>query len=205
MNSSRRFKAFIGFNWQWYLIILVSVIFVFYYIFVTLRTPSYDEKVQVFMAVANIDAEGLGGELYIGFDNTKIQEVFVDFSNPNGDDFSLIFNTRGTVNTDILIMSDTYINQGDYNKFFAGYTHQQISKYLQGDFDYLYDSDGLIYGIRVNDYLQDYINTDEDLFLYFNKKSEKIGELSDNSKNDYAIIVLHNIIEKGGHVDEKNN
>ena len=203
MHSSRRFKAFLGFNWQWYLVILASVVFVFYYVFVTLRTPSYDEKVQVFMAVENIDAERLGEELYKGFDNTKIQEVFIDFSSPNGDDFSLIFNTRGTVNTDIIIMSDTYINQGDYSKFFVGYTHQQISKYLQGDFDYLYDSDGLIYGIRVNDYLEDYIKTDDDLFLYFNKKSEKIGELSDNCENNYAIIVLQNIIERG-QSDEKS-
>ena len=204
MHSSRRFKAFLGFNWQWYLVILASVIFVFYYVFVTLRTPSYDEKVQVFMAVENIDAERLGEELYVGFDGTKIQEVFIDFSSPNVDDFSLIFNTRGTVNTDIIIMSDTYINQGDYSRFFVGYTHQQLSEYIQGDFDCLYDSDGLIYGVRINDYLKDYVKKEDDLYLYFNKKSEKIGKLGDNCKNDYAIIVLRNIIERS-QGDENNN
>ena len=203
MHSSRRLKAFLSFNWQWYLVILVSVIFAFYYIFVTLRTPSYDEKVQMFFAVENIDAEELGKELYKGFENTKIQEVSIDFSSPNGEDFSLIFNTRGTVNTDIIIMSDTYINQGDYSKFFLGYTYQQLPKYIQGDFDFLYDNDGLIYGIRINDYIQDYIETDEDLFLYFNKKSEKTGELSDNYENDYALLVLRNILERSKG-DEKN-
>ena len=154
--------------------------------------------------IENIDTERLGEELYKGFDNTKIKEVFIDFSSPNGDDFSLIFNTRGTVNTDIIIMSDTYINQGDYSRFFVGYTHQQISEYIQGYFDYLYDSDGLIYGVRINDYLKDYVKTEDDLYLYFNKKSEKIGKLGDNCKNDYAIIVLRNIIERS-QGDEKNN
>ena len=44
---------------------------------------------------------------------------------------------------------------------------------------------------------------DDDLFLYFNKKSEKIGELSDNCENNYAIVVLQNIIERGQQ-DEKS-
>ena len=43
MHSKRKFKAFLGFNWHWYLIIFTAVIFAFYYLFVTLKTPSYDD------------------------------------------------------------------------------------------------------------------------------------------------------------------
>lgn len=197
MNSSRKFKAFLGFNWQWYLIIFLAVCLLFYYLFISLRTPGYDERVNVFVASSNVETDKLAKELYVGFDDTPIKEVSIDFSSPKGNDFSIVFNTRATVNTDIIIMNTSYINQGDYDKFFIGFAWDIIADYVPTDCEFYYDSDGLIYGICVSDYLKDYVNLDgEEIYLFFNKNSEKIAELSDKSENNYALIVLKNICER---------
>ena len=64
MHSKRKFKAFLGFNWHWYLIILLSTLFMFYFLFETLRTPGYDEKVVVFIGSKYVEVERLENDLY---------------------------------------------------------------------------------------------------------------------------------------------
>lgn len=204
MNSSRKLKAFLGFNWQWYLIILLVVSLLFYYLFVGLRTPGFDERISIFVAASNVETDKLSKELYVGFEGTPIKEVSIDFSSPNGNEFSIVFNTRATVNTDIIIMNSDYINAGDYDKFFIGFSEDKIEDYVPKDSKFYYDSDGLIYGICVSDYLKDCVNmNNDDLYLFFNKKSVKIAGLSDKYENNYALIVLKNICERMVS-DEKN-
>ena len=204
MNSSRKFKAFLGFNWQWYLIILLGVCLLFYYLFISLRTPSFDERINIFVASSNVETDKLSKDLYVGFDDTPIKDVSIDFSSPNGAEFSIVFNTRATVNTDIIIMNTNYINPGDYDKFFVGFTEDKIADYVPNGTDFYYDTDGLIYGICVSNYLKDCVNLDgNELYLFFNKNSEKIAELSDKSNNNYALITLKNICERMVS-DEKN-
>ena len=196
MQLSRKFKAFLSFNWHWYLIILLSTILAFYYVFLALRTPGYDEQIQVFIAAKNVEKQSLEESLYIGFEETKIKGIFIDNSDPYGSEFSIIFNTRGTVNTDIIIMDDKYINSGDYDIFFTGFTLDEITNYISGDEELLYDTNGLIYGICVNRYLPE-IESDESMYLFFNKNSKKIGLLSEKSENNYALLLLENIVGRG--------
>lgn len=194
MHSKRKFKAFLGFNWHWYLIIFIAVIFAFYYLFVTLKMPSYDERISIFIGTKFVETEKLESQLYTGFDGTKIEEVYVDYSNPDGNDYAIIFNTRGTVNTDILILTKGYILDGDYDNLFVKIDQKIINEYNLEDEKLLYDTDGLVYGIDITQYLKGYIKGDETYYLFFNKNSEKIGYLNDNSDNDYALKILDNIL-----------
>ena len=52
---SRRFRAFLSFNIHWYILIFVFVVFVFYYLFMTLNNPSYDEKIVIFIGAKYVD------------------------------------------------------------------------------------------------------------------------------------------------------
>lgn len=194
MHSKRKFKAFLGFNWHWYLIIFTAVIFAFYYLFVSLKTPSYDERISIFIGNKFVESEKLGSDLYTDFDGTEIEEVYVDYSNPADNDYAIIFNTRGMVNTDILILTKGYILDGDYDSLFVKIDQKIIDKYNIGDEKLLYDTDGLVYGIDITQYLKEYIKDDKTYYLFFNKKSEKIGYLNDNSNNDYALKILDNIL-----------
>ena len=196
MHSKRKFKAFLGFNWHWYLIIFLSTLFVFYFLFETLRTPGYDEKVVIFIGSKHVEVERLESDLYKGFEGTKIEEIFVDYSNPKDSDYSIVFNTRGTVNTDILILTSDYILEGDYSNFFAKIDDKLISQYQIDDSKLFKDSDNFVYGIDVTDYLKNYINTNETYYLFFNKKSEKIAYLNENSSVDYALVILENILNE---------
>ena len=183
---NKRLRTFISFNWQWYLVILAFVSFVFYYAFEVIRTPSYDERIAIFIAADYVDVNKLDDVLYAGYEDTKIKEVFIDYSEPSGSDFSIIFNTRGTVNTDILILPKDMIRSENYSAYFAGFTYEN-------DTADVLNYNGLIYGINVTDYLSSYVETDDELYLFFNKKSNKIGSLNTNSKNDYALQILEKL------------
>ena len=187
--KNSRFKSFLSFNWQWYLIIFIGVVFVFYYLFMILNTPSYDEKIVVFIGVNYVDTNGLEEKLYSGYDDTKIEEVYIDYSDPNDSDYAVVFSTRGTVNTDVIIVSKSYIDDS-YSRFFSSIDGLDLD-----GLECLYGSDGLIYGINVSEFLRDYIDYDEDLYLFFNKKSDKIGFLNDVSSNDYALKIIDNLIK----------
>lgn len=191
MKNKRRFKAFVGFNWHWYLLISICVFVGFYFVFTSLNTPTYDEKVVVFIASEYVDGS-LGEDLYLNLDDSEIEEVFVDFSDPKDNDFSIVFNTRGLVNTDIVIMSDGYLKTGDYARYFSSFNEELFL----GE-QYFYDNE-LCYGIDVSSYLEDYISDDEKYYLFFNKKSPKIGVLSADSLNDYALIVAKNLLSLEG-------
>ena len=185
---SRKFRAFLSFNFQWYLLILIGVIFFFYYVFTIIRTPTYDEKIVIFIGVDYIESERLEKDLYSGFDDTIIKEVFVDYSNPLDDDFAIVFSTRGTVNTDILILPKDYIKESSYSNFFIKFSDEDI------DFDgeFVMNSNGDIYGINVTKFISDYTNSKDDFYLFFNKKSNKVGLLNGISSNDFALDIIKN-------------
>ncbi len=184
--KNKRLRTFISFNWQWYLVILAFVSFAFYYAFEVIKTPSYDERIAIFIAADYVDVNKLDDLLYYGYENTEIKEVFIDYSEPSGSNFSIIFNTRGTVNTDILILPKDMIRSENYSTYFAGFIYEN-------DTADVLNYNGLIYGINVTDYLSSYVEVDDELYLFFNKKSNKIGSLNSYSKNDYALQILEKL------------
>lgn len=186
---SRRFKAFLSFNFHWYILIFIGVVFVFYYLFLALRTPTYDEKIVIFIATEYVDCDKLESDLYSPFEDSTIKEVFVDYSNPSDSNFSIVFSTRGTVNTDILILPKDYINNQSYSTFFA----EIKLDYIDGNNEFVMDSDGVIYGINVTDFITGYTDNKGEFYLFFNKKSNKIGDLNNVSINNFALQILNNI------------
>ncbi len=194
--KSRRFRAFLSFNIHWYILIFVFVVFVFYYLFMTLNTPSYDEKIVIFIGAKYVDLK-IEDDLYEGYEDTLIKEVFVDYSDPSDSNFSIVFSTRATVNTDILILPYDYMKEESYSTFFAEINEELLAF----DNELISDSNGNVYGINVTDFLSEYTEISGDFYLFFNKKSNKISSLNGISNNDYALDILKNILE--GVEDEK--
>ena len=90
MFSKRKIKAFISFNWYWFLAIFFVVSVGFYYLFDVIKNPSYDERINVFIATNHIDSNKMEKDLYVGYEDTKIKEVSVDYSDPNDNYFNII-------------------------------------------------------------------------------------------------------------------
>lgn len=180
--NNRRFKAFIAFNWHWYLVIVLLVFFVFYYLFTSLMAPTYNEKVVIFIGHNYVDKMKMSEDLYKGFENTDIQALEIDYSNPKDKDYGVIFNTRGMVNTDLIIISDNYIQEGKYHTYFS-----EINTYdLDVMATYFYDNEKA-YGIDVTEVMKKYCDVgNEKYYLFLNKSSGKI--------NDEALIVIKNML-----------
>lgn len=198
MFSKRKIKAFISFNWYWFLAIFFVVSVGFYYLFDVIKNPSYDERINVFIATNHIDSNKMEKDLYVGYGDTKIKEISIDFSNPEDNYFNMVFNTSGLVNTDILILPESLLEHSQYSQYFCSIDQDVIKEYTTQDIEYI-AANNKNFGINVTDFINNYIEENEvDYYLFFNKKSNKLGLLSqENSINDYALKVLSTIFEGG--------
>ena len=110
----------------------------------------------------------------------------------------MVFNTRGLVNTDILILPESLLEHSQYSQYFCSIDQDVIKEYTSNNLEYI-TYDNSLFGINVTDFIKNYIEKNEvDYYLFFNKKSNKLGLLSqENSINDYALKVLSTIFEGG--------
>lgn len=187
MISKRKIKAFISFNWYWFLIFAFLSFFVFYSIYDLKNQVKYDEKICVFIEADFVNKEELSKEMYYFVDQKVIKEVSIDFSSPTSMHYSLIFNTRGLVNTDIVIITKDYLQEMYYSKYFAKIDEKFMEEYTYKQIEYCKDEKNDIYGINITNKMAKYVNSESEYYLFFNKKSNKIGSLSSETINDQAI------------------
>ena len=129
MLSKRKIKAFLSFNWFFILLIYIGSFVGFYYLFDALKTPQYNEKINIFIGINHLDSKNMEKDLYNNVKGKSIKAVDVDYSNPNDSYYSIIFNTRGLVNTDILILPESSIENSNYSTYFIELKDNIITKY----------------------------------------------------------------------------
>lgn len=197
MFSKRKIKAFISFNWYWFLVIFFVVSVAFYYLFDVIKNPSYNERINVFIAINYVDSNKMEKDLYEGYDDTQIKEISIDYSDPNDNYFNMVYQTRGLVNTDILILPISLLKDKMYSQYFSAIDDNIIKQYTDNNINFV-NSENVNYGINVTNFIASYTNEiNDEYYMFFNKKSNKIGALSkDTSNNDYALKLISNILGK---------
>lgn len=197
MFSKRKIKAFISFNWYWFLVIFFVVSVAFYYLFDVIKNPSYNERINVFIAINYVDSNKMEKDLYEGYDDTQIKEISIDYSDPNDNYFNMVYQTRGLVNTDILILPISLLKDTMYSQYFSAIDDNIIKQYTDNNINFV-NSENVNYGINVTNFIASYTNEiNDEYYMFFNKKSNKIGALSkDTSNNDYALKLISNILRK---------
>lgn len=196
--NKQAFKTFLSYHWVAFLGIFIFVSIFYYYVFDILKTPTYDESVRVFIASENVDVATLEEKLFQGFEDSKIKEVKVDYSNPTSPYFSTVFQTRGLVQTDILILPDGMVPNGEYDRYFVPLQASILQNYLPlSGLVYYVDDDTLQYGIQCSPNAGEYFATNQNsYYVFFNKNSNKIGLLGDQSENDAALTVVTNLFSE---------
>ena len=195
MLSKRKIKAFLSFNWFFILLIYICSFVGFYYLFDVLKTPQYNENINIFIGINHLDSKNMEKDLYNDVKDKSIKAVDVDYSNPNDSYYSIVFNTRGLVNTDILILPESSIGNSNYSTYFIELKDNIITKYVNKSISYT-SYNNTNFGINATSFINKYNNDNtNEYYLFFNKKSNKIGELSTNdSLNDSALSLLSSII-----------
>lgn len=193
MISKRKFKAFITFNWYIFLIFAFISIFVFYSIFDVKNQTKYEEKICVFIENKNVDKNQLSTDMYTYLDNEITKEVSIDYSDPTSNNYSLVFNTRGVVNTDIIILSSDYLQSSYYSRYFAILDTNYLESIINQEVEYIKDSTNN-YGINVTNKIEKYMKVETNYYLFFNKNSTKIGKLNSESINEEAIKAIKALV-----------
>ena len=195
MNKAK-VKNFFVYHWYWYLAIFVAVFFGFFSLFQNIRTLKYENKVCLFFGATNVESARLERDLYQGFEDTEIRKISVDFADPKGMYYNVIWSTRGAVDTDIVILDRDQFDEREYTSFFVSLDEGVLNRYVDvSSLNFLNDSEETHYGIYVDPYLETYMDTSSgEYYLFFNKNSPKISSLGENGTNDYALRVLKNLV-----------
>lgn len=193
--SKKKIAAFIHFNWYWYLVIVLLMSFIFYFVFDIAKKPSFDERIVVFVGIEYIDRDEMEEEMFVS--DTIIKEIFVDYSNPYDSYYSMAFSTRGLIDSDILILSEEELLQSNYEDLFAIIPANYLENYISDEINYLYTSDLKPYAIEVTSHIESFVDKLETkYYAVFSKKSDKVGLINSECKNDYAIVALANLFEE---------
>ena len=193
MINKERLKSFLRYSAYIYFAIIVIVSISFYFVFDILKRPKYSEQINVFVSSGNVNVTKLEEKLYAGYEDSFIKCVNVDFANKSDRQFSIIFNTRGLTNTEFIIMDDSYVESGKYSTYFTAIDEEIAKQLLNNNIEFYKDQDNHSYGIKVNDYLKDYVNVEDgNYYLFINKKSDKISTFNSFGTND-GLKVLQNI------------
>lgn len=197
--NRQKLRTFFHYHWQYYVLIVALVSFAYYEIFKMSKLPGYDETIFIFIESKSIQEEKLEQRLLKNLKDSSIVKVSIDHADRNDSYYSMIFQTRGLVNTDLLLISDDYLNQGTYGDYFVPLDSSLLADYFDySSYSYFVDRDQKTYGILMNDFQQDVIEYEEnkDYYLFMNKKSGKIGKFSSDSADDSALIVIGNFLKE---------
>ena len=187
-ESRKAIGAFLRYSWQYFLLVLVGAVGINVLIYYLVHTAKYEQTLSIFVASRDVQAPKLENDLMDAvFQDSSIKKVSVDYSNPDEYDFSLVFSTRGTVNTDIIILPLARFEPVSFPTYFIDLAPLEGEAFYTGTNKT--ENEGVVYGLGLPDKISTYFSIDG-YALFLNKKSEKIGKVSPTSKNETAIEAL---------------
>lgn len=155
------------------------------------------QKFNVFVATRKVDLDPLKEKIYNYIDNDTIKNVIVNQCNPELTSYYTMYTTFGLEDADILILNSEYIVKNDLKTHFVSF--ESDSSYYN-DTNYI-DND-VHYGLEIyhnnHGYLTNYITFDQDksYYLFVNKNSKHLLELSSEGKTNSVINVLGGIFNE---------
>ena len=210
MNENRkRLERHLMEMWYWYLLVPVLVIALWSFGFGLLDRIPYREQINIFVGAYEVQETEMENRVFELLKDSDIRQVTVDPCTPGAEEaFYMVLSTRGTVNTDVLILPEgTWPEAFSQGKVLM-FSEEEISPYLpEGEYRYLTQDDN-IYGICIYDaktkvsLLSDnWIDFEKDpegrdYYLFLNVDSENVGQLGRKSEasDDQALQLLKRII-----------
>lgn len=172
--------AYFSYEWMKYLITFVLIVLFWIWITGVIVTPKKTERLNIFINDESILELDIYNKL-IELDGIK--DVNVDLVSYKNEMYQTLFNSRGVVDTDMLILKSDSFLENDV----AAWVVKLDLKYLEKlNISNIYYINEVAYGI--------YLNEDEILFL--NSKSLNLGEMNkENDNNDLAIQAIIKLME----------
>lgn len=191
----KQLRGFLEASWYWYLLLALVISSFYYGLSVVVNTPSTEETLSLFIGCKDVENAALSEKLYADFQGSEIKKVAVDSSDPAGLYYASVFQTRGLVNTDVLVLSSDSITSDNYARYFQSFDPSSLSSYVTATAQDCAQKEGLCYGLPMGEKRKADIPFASGLsyYLFFNKKSTKLGALA-SSKTDAALRLARSLI-----------
>ena len=179
--------------WAYILCILI-VAFIWSLVFDSLTSIKTEEKVSVFIGSYSAGFDGVDR---LNDENRAeyLKIVKVNAYQIGSYMFPAFLNVLGYETGDILILPESSIENSNYSTYSIELKDNIITKYVNKSISYT-SYNNTNFGINATSFINKYNNDNtNEYYLFFNKKSNKIGELSTNdSLNDSALSLLSSMI-----------
>ena len=201
----------IGSTWYWYLLASVLVVVFWSFVFGLLDRIPYHEQINMFVAGYEIQKEQMEEQISEILKGSSIRQVTVDACTPGREEaFHMVLATRGTVNTDILILPEGTWPEEMLQGKVLGFTEQELASYLpEGEYQYI-ERESIRYGICVYDadkgksllpkgWIAFEADVEQrDYYLFFSIEADNVGRLGMDYKNkdDQALKLIGTLIRK---------
>ena len=196
MKGEKRFLIAFSYLWHWYLLIMVACVGLGVLSSYLARTPRYEECLYLFIASATCDSRKLESDLLsVSYSDPRIKAISIDHSNPDDFYFPMVFSTRGSVNTDIIILPRGYFGEESYPAYFSS-LNDSMAEYVSN-----YASlektafEGKPYGIKADSLSSRYGFVSGSYFIFFNKNSKKASKLNSFGENSVALEAVGALYE----------
>lgn len=197
-------KFLLDFKAKWFLYLSLAILIVMLQCFAldTATRPSNEERVSMFLSCYSVDdmlSASINDNLPDG-----IRSFDVGSFDPENAFYPTYFNTFGK-DADLVTLTQRFSDMCDCDAYFAPIDEEEMRERFENAEFYYHD--GRAYGIKIFDgktksgIATNYINycrddKEEDVYLFFGLNSLHIGNLSDNSIDDSALVVLERIWQK---------
>ena len=196
----KAFKIFIH-NWYAYLLSLIAFTFILNYVVDFIDMPRNEETFTIFVASQEYELPKLAEKLAEN-KPSYLRQLVVASTNINDEvHYNKTFLVYGMDNSDVVILPKSKIDDTKVMRYYASFTDEYISTYIESSSYYVCEEDNRNYGMLVHSVGQDNNDLitysteefDEDYYAFFIKKSKHIGELN---HTDYVTAFTYvNIIK----------
>ena len=176
---SKKVVTYLSYEWKKYLITTILTILFWVWITGLIVTPKKTERLNVFINDETILELNIYDKL---MELEGIKNVNVDFISYENELYQVLFNSRGVVDTDILILRENTFSENDIKTWFK----KLDLIYLENiNIENIYYINEIAYGI--------YIGEEEIMFL--NANSLNLGKMNNkNYENDLAIRAIYKLM-----------
>ena len=169
-------KTYFTYYWYLYLIIIALIVGIWQAIFYLDSLPKKDRTITLFICSNNVNSTQLSSYLTKCYENSSDYDyVAVDHTSIDHMYTSSIFQTRGLISSDCMLLPKGFISESNYPRYFKELDTISLNL-AYGPFIYEKHEDKN-YGINIKStaFCSKYVDINDDYYLYFLNRDYKDG------------------------------
>ena len=182
--SKNKIANYFVYAWFKYLLVVIMAILIWGWATNMLIRPKENERINIFIGTNQLDTD----EIYQRLITLDVKEVNLSYHDPKSEMFKMILSSRGTVDTDLVILDLNTFNNEEVVLWFKDFDIDYFDSII-GEHQEYFEFHGKVYGIKLID----------NIYIFLNKQSNNLGKLNTNGKDDddLALKALKLIKEMG--------